>query len=90
MTTTSPTSPSPSWEDGLQLSVDELRARQLARLQDSVRRAWEHVPHYRRVLDAAGVHPDEIRDLADLAGRAQPTDSDLSEALFFRTGQAQL
>ena len=56
-----------SWQDGLELSLDELRARQLVRLQDSVRRAWEHVPHYRRVLDAAGVHPDDIRDLADLA-----------------------
>ncbi|GAA1876826.1 phenylacetate--CoA ligase PaaK [Lapillicoccus jejuensis] len=67
MTTTSPTTASPSWRDGLELSLDELRARQLARLQDSVRRAWEHVPHYRRALDAAGVHPDEIRDLADLA-----------------------
>lgn len=48
-------------------SVDELRALQLRRLQWSVRHAYEHVPHYRAAYDARGVHPDDIRELADLA-----------------------
>ena len=48
-------------------SIDELRAVQLFRLQWSVRHAYDHVPHYRRAFDEAGVHPDDVRELADLA-----------------------
>ncbi len=53
--------------DPLAWSVDELRTRQLARLKASIAQAYEHVPHYRRTLDAVGVHPGDIRSLADLA-----------------------
>ncbi|MFI2711025.1 phenylacetate--CoA ligase PaaK [Micromonospora sp. NPDC018662] len=49
------------------IGVDELRALQLDRLRDSLRHAYAHVPHYRRAFDAAGAHPDDVRDLADLA-----------------------
>ena len=49
------------------IGVDELRALQLDRLRHSLRHAYAHVPHYRRVFDAAGAHPDDVRDLADLA-----------------------
>ncbi|SDJ15516.1 phenylacetate-CoA ligase [Lentzea albidocapillata subsp. violacea] len=48
-------------------SIDELRALQLERLQWSVRHAYENVPHYRASLDAGGVHPDDVKSLADLA-----------------------
>jgi phenylacetate-CoA ligase len=48
-------------------SVDELRALQLERLRWTVRHAYENVPHYRRAFEAAGVHPDDVRELADLA-----------------------
>jgi phenylacetate-CoA ligase len=48
-------------------SVDELRALQLDRLRWTVRHAYDHVPHYRAAFDAAGVHPDDVRELADLA-----------------------
>jgi len=47
-------------------SLDELRALQLGRLKWSVRRAYANVAHYRAAFDAAGVHPDDVRDLADL------------------------
>jgi phenylacetate-CoA ligase len=47
--------------------VDELRALQLARLKDTLRRAYERVPHYKKKLDAAGVHPSDVKQLADLA-----------------------
>ena len=48
-------------------SRDELAALQLERLQETLRHAYEHVPHYRHAFDAAGVHPDDCRALADLA-----------------------
>ena len=47
--------------------VDELRALQLERLQWSVRHAYDNVAHYRRAFDEAGVGPDDIGSLADLA-----------------------
>ena len=47
--------------------VEELRALQLERLQWSVRHAYDHVTHYRRAFDEAGVAPDDVRSLADLA-----------------------
>lgn len=46
---------------------EELRALQLERLRWSVRHAYDHVAHYRRAFDEAGVGPDDIRSLADLA-----------------------
>ncbi len=48
-------------------SVDELRALQLERLRWTVRHAYDNVGHYRRAFDTAGVHPDDCKDLADLA-----------------------
>jgi phenylacetate-CoA ligase len=60
-------------------SVDELRALQLERLQWSVRHAYEHVPHYRASFDAAGVHPDDVRTLEDLARLPFTTKADLRE-----------
>jgi phenylacetate-CoA ligase len=47
--------------------VEQLRALQLERLQWSVRHAYDHVAHYRRAFDEAGVGPDDIASLADLA-----------------------
>ena len=49
------------------MSVDELRGLQLERLQESLRRAYEKVPHYKAAFDAAGVSPDDCRELSDLA-----------------------
>ena len=48
-------------------SRDELVALQTARLADTLRRVYAAVPHYQRAFQAAGVHPDDFRDLADLA-----------------------
>jgi phenylacetate-CoA ligase len=48
-------------------SVDELRALQLERLRWSLRHAYDNVPHYRQAFAAAGIHPDDCKDLADLA-----------------------
>ncbi|RSZ56707.1 phenylacetate--CoA ligase [Massilia atriviolacea] len=48
-------------------SRDELQALQLERMQWSLKHAYDNVPHYRAAFDAAGVHPDDLRTLADLA-----------------------
>jgi len=39
---------------------------QKERLQWSLTRAYENVPHYRRAFDAAGVRPDQLKSLSDL------------------------
>jgi phenylacetate-CoA ligase len=48
-------------------SRDELQALQLERLKWSLKHAYDNVAHYRRAFDEAGVHPDDLKTLADLA-----------------------
>jgi phenylacetate-CoA ligase len=48
-------------------SRDELQALQLLRLKWSLKHAYDNVPHYKAAFDAAGVHPEDLRSLADLA-----------------------
>lgn len=48
-------------------SRDELQALQLQRLKKTLQHAYQNVPHYRAAFDAAGVHPDDLTSLADLA-----------------------
>jgi len=48
-------------------SRDELQALQLQRLQWTLQHAYDNVPHYRAAFDAAGVHPGDLKTLADLA-----------------------
>ena len=62
---------------------DALRALQLERLQTTLRRVYEHVPHYRRAFDEAGVRPDDLRSLDDLARFPLTTKDDLREAYPF-------
>ncbi|MFF7025495.1 phenylacetate--CoA ligase PaaK [Streptomyces klenkii] len=61
------------------MSRDELAALQLERLQATLRRAYEHVPFYRRAFDAAGIRPEDCRSLADLARLPFTTKADLRE-----------
>jgi len=61
------------------MGLDELRAMQLERLQWTLRHAYDNVPHYRRAFDAAGVHPDDCKDLADLARFPTTSKADLRE-----------
>ena len=60
-------------------SRDELQALQLERLQWSLRHAYDNVVHYRTAFDAAGVHPDDCTDLADLARYPFTTKADLRD-----------
>ena len=48
-------------------SRDEIAALQLQRLQSTLQHAYERVPHYRQAFEARGVHPSDLRTLADLA-----------------------
>jgi phenylacetate-CoA ligase len=48
-------------------SRDEMQALQRTRLAWTLHHAYEHVPHYRRAFDAAGVHPSDFHDLPDLS-----------------------
>jgi phenylacetate-CoA ligase len=61
------------------LSGEELRTLQLERLQWTLRHAYENVPHYRAAFDAAGVHPDDCRELADLARFPTTSKADLRD-----------
>src|ERR1700677_803349 len=54
-------------------------ALQLERLRWSLRHAYANVPHYRAAFDAAGVHPDDCKDLADLAKYPLTSKADLRE-----------
>jgi len=47
-------------------SVEELRALQTGRMAWTLNHAYGHVPHYRAAFDAAGVKPQEFKELADL------------------------
>jgi phenylacetate-CoA ligase len=60
-------------------SREELAALQLDRLQWSVRHAYDDVSHYRRKLDEAGVHPDDLCSLDDLRRFPFTTKDDLRE-----------
>lgn len=60
-------------------SVDELRALQLKRLRATLQHAYANSPVYRAKFDAAGVHPDDCRSLADLAKFPFTTKADLRD-----------
>ncbi|UWQ62086.1 phenylacetate--CoA ligase [Leisingera caerulea] len=48
-------------------SIDEIRNLQLERLKWSVRHAYDNVAMYKQRFDEAGVHPDDLQQLSDLA-----------------------
>jgi phenylacetate-CoA ligase len=66
-------------DDSASISVDELRATQLSRLRWTLRHAYQNVPAYRAKFDAHGVHPDDCRELADLAKFPYTTKADLRD-----------
>ena len=64
-------------------SRDELTALQQERLAWSLQHAYQHVPHYRRKFDAAGMHPRDFASLADLARFPFTTKQDLRDTYPF-------
>jgi phenylacetate-CoA ligase len=59
--------------------LDQLRHLQLERLRWSLRHAYDNVAHYRTAFDDAGVHPDDLGELSDLARFPFTTKQDLRE-----------
>ena len=60
-------------------SIDELRALQLKRLQSTLQHAYANSPVYRAKFDAAGLHPDDCKSVADLAKFPFTTKNDLRD-----------
>ena len=60
-------------------SRDEVAALQLERLRWSLQHAYDNVPHYRAKFDAKGVHPSDLKTLADIAKFPFTTKSDLRD-----------
>ena len=60
-------------------SRDEVTALQLARMQATLRHAYDNVPHYRQAFDAKGVKPSDLRQLSDLSLFPFTVKSDLRE-----------
>ncbi|WP_216895567.1 phenylacetate--CoA ligase PaaK [Nocardia alni] len=56
---------------------DRIATLQLERLKWSLRHAYDNVPHYRGSFDAAGVHPDDLKELGDLSKFPFTTKADL-------------
>jgi phenylacetate-CoA ligase len=61
----------------------ELESLQLERLQTSLRHAYANNANYRRKFDAAGIRPEDLRSLDDLAKFPFTTKADLREAYPF-------
>jgi phenylacetate-CoA ligase len=64
-------------------SRDEIAALQLSRLKNTLAWAHERVPHYRAKFAAAGVHPEDLKSLADLAKFPFTTKADLRDTYPF-------
>jgi len=60
-------------------SRDELTALQTSRLQWTLGHVYQNVPYYRAKFDAAGVHPSDLKSLADLAKFPFTSKHDLRE-----------
>ncbi len=60
-------------------SRDEISALQLQRLQWSVRHTYDNVAPYRKRCEEKGVHPDDLKSLADLAKFPFMTKTDLRD-----------
>jgi len=60
-------------------SRDEIAALQLQRLQWSIRHSYAHVAAFKQKCDAKGVHPDDLKSLADLGKFPFTTKLDLRD-----------
>ena len=60
-------SQSPAWEAIETASRDELSALQLERLEQTLKLAYDKVPHYREAFQSSGVDPESLKDLDSLS-----------------------
>jgi len=72
--------PQPGELDAIETaSRDEISALQLQRLKWSLQHAYDNVAHHKKAFDAKGVHPSDLKTLADLAKFPFMTKSDLRD-----------
>lgn len=61
-------------------SVEQLRELQSARLAEQVKRVYENVPYYKRLMDEKGVKPEDVKTIDDLHKLPFLTKDDLRDA----------
>lgn len=67
------------WSKEETLKREEIEAIQLERLQATVKQVWDKVPPYRKKMEEAGVKPEDIKSLKDLAKLPFVTKQDLRD-----------
>ena len=67
------------WSKEETLTREEIEKIQLERLQETVNRVYEKVPAYRKKMDEAGVKPEDIKELKDLAKLPFVTKQDMRD-----------
>lgn len=65
------------------MSREDLEALQLERLQALVKRVYQKIPFYKESFDKAGVNPEDIKSLADLAKLPFTVKQDMRDAYPF-------
>lgn len=71
------------WSKEETLPREEIERIQLERLQETVNRVYEKVPYYRDKMDAAGVKPEDIKELKDLQKLPFVTKQDMRDTYPF-------
>ena len=67
------------WSKEETLSREEIEKIQLERLQETVQRVYDRVPAYRKKMEEAGVCPEDIKELRDLAKLPFVTKQDMRD-----------
>ena len=65
------------------IDEEKLREKQLERLKNTIKRAYEKVPYYRKKLNEAQVSPDDIKKLKDIRNIPFTSKADLREVYPF-------
>lgn len=74
-------------------SRDEIQALQLERMRWSLQHAYDHSPFYKKRFDETGVHPSDLKELADISLFPFTTKEDLRDTYpfgMFATPREQL
>ncbi|MDR2044277.1 MAG: phenylacetate--CoA ligase [Clostridium sp.] len=71
------------WSKEETMSRQEIEDIQRNRLRETVARVWETVPYYRRKMEEAGVKPQDVRALKDLAKLPFVTKQDMRDTYPF-------
>ena len=70
-------------------SPESIRQRQWEKLRQLVRHAYQHVPYYRSVYDAAGFRPEQLETVEDLSQRVKKLEDDIKWMQFHEQTKEQ-